>query len=98
MPLVEIDLLEAWAPDQIDAIADAIHEAMVETLGVPERAAGRDSATKQHFYSRFAALLAERATVQSADLTAVLVENSRDDWSFGMGQASYLELPRHAWR
>ena len=28
----------------------------------------------------------------------VMVENEREDWSFGGGQASYLELPREAWR
>lgn len=27
-----------------------------------------------------------------------MVENGREDWSFGRGQASYLELPRDAWR
>jgi hypothetical protein len=28
----------------------------------------------------------------------MLVENAREDWSFGHGQASYLELPPEAWR
>jgi hypothetical protein len=28
----------------------------------------------------------------------VMIENEREDWSFGLGQASYLELPRDAWR
>ena len=37
MPLVTIDLLEGRPPHELDAIADAIHEAMVDHLGVPRR-------------------------------------------------------------
>jgi len=36
--------------------------------------------------------------VDSPKLAVVMVENGREDWSFGRGQASYLELPRAAWR
>jgi 4-oxalocrotonate tautomerase len=32
------------------------------------------------------------------DLAVILVENSREDWSFGRGEASYLVLPRDRWR
>jgi hypothetical protein len=31
-------------------------------------------------------------------MEAAFVENAREDWSFGHGQASYLELPPEAWR
>jgi hypothetical protein len=34
----------------------------------------------------------------SENLAVIMVETEREDWSFGRGQASYLELPRDAWR
>ena len=37
MPLVTIDLLEGRPAETLDAISDAVHAAMVESLGVPER-------------------------------------------------------------
>ena len=36
MPLVRIDLIEHRTPDQVREVADAIHEAIVEILGIPE--------------------------------------------------------------
>jgi phenylpyruvate tautomerase PptA (4-oxalocrotonate tautomerase family) len=134
MPLVQIDLLSPRPREQLDAIADAVHEAMVTELGVPERdrfqligehepsalrfdrgyldiersdgfvlvritlLAGRSEEVKSAFYARLAELLAERAGVRGEDLAVVLTENSRADWSFGEGKASYLELPRESWR
>jgi hypothetical protein len=37
MPLVEIDLLEGRSEAELDAISDAVHEAMVAVLDVPRR-------------------------------------------------------------
>jgi phenylpyruvate tautomerase PptA (4-oxalocrotonate tautomerase family) len=37
MPLVRIDLMTGRTPEQITAIADAIHEAIVEVYGIPVR-------------------------------------------------------------
>jgi phenylpyruvate tautomerase PptA (4-oxalocrotonate tautomerase family) len=37
MPLVEIDLLEGRSEAELDAISDAVHEAMVAVLDVPDR-------------------------------------------------------------
>jgi 4-oxalocrotonate tautomerase len=134
MPLVEIDLLEGRSEAELDAISDAVHEAMVAALDVPERdrfqiiterrpgylrfnrdyldidrdegfvlvrialAAGRRTDAKQAFYRRLAELLAERTGMRTENLAVVMVEDEREDWSFGRGQASYLELPRDAWR
>lgn len=134
MPLVTIDLLAGRPADQLDAISDAVQEAMVLTLGVPERdrfhvisehttrtlrfdrnyldidrdedfvlisvrlSRGRTTDAKQEFYARLAELLAERAGVRAENLAVSLLENGREDWSFGRGQASYLELPREQWR
>jgi len=35
MPLVRIDVLEGRTPDQLAAIGDGVHRAMVETIAVP---------------------------------------------------------------
>jgi phenylpyruvate tautomerase PptA (4-oxalocrotonate tautomerase family) len=134
VPLVMIDVLEGRPSKELDAISDAVHEAMVAALDVPERdrfqlivertpaslrfdgayldidrsdrfvmvrvtlAKGRTTSAKQGFYRRLADLLAERIDLRTEDLAVILVENEREDWSFGRGQASYLELPREAWR
>ena len=134
MPLVTIDLLQGRPPSEIDDITDAVHEAMVEHLAVPERdrfqiisehapgtlrfdrsyldiprsdafvlirvtlAAGRTTEAKQAFYASVAQRLAERPGIPPDDVAIALIENAREDWSFGRGQASYVELPRDQWR
>ena len=134
MPLVNIDLLEGRPSKELGVIADAVHQALVEHLDVPERdrfqivtqhtgeslrfnrhyldvertdswvmvrvtlSAGRATESKQAFYRRLAELLAERVGLRGEDLAVMLVENTREDWSFGHGQASYLDLPPEAWR
>jgi 4-oxalocrotonate tautomerase len=134
MPLVEIDLLVGRTETQLGAISDAVHEAMVAVLDVPQRdrfqiiterapgylrfdpnyldierdeqflliritlSAGRTTEAKQAFYRRLAELLVERTAMRTENLAVVLLENEREDWSFGNGHASYLELPRDAWR
>ena len=61
-------------------------------------AAGRGAGAKQAFYHHLAGLLAQRVGLRGENLAVVLVENEREDWSFGRGHASYLVLPRDAWR
>jgi 4-oxalocrotonate tautomerase len=61
-------------------------------------AAGRSTEAKRAFYGRLAELLADRIGLRTENLAVILVENGREDWSFGRGQASYLELPREHWR
>jgi phenylpyruvate tautomerase PptA (4-oxalocrotonate tautomerase family) len=60
--------------------------------------AGRDTAKKQAFYARVARLLEEKPGVRPEDVVIVLVENQREDWSFGRGLASYVVLPREQWK
>ncbi len=134
MPAVTIDLLAGRTAEELGRIADAVHDAIVEALDVPERdrfqivteheshafhfnrsyleierserfvlvritlAAGRSTDVKRAFYGRLAELLAERVGLRREDLGVVLTENAREDWSFGNGQANYLELPRDRWR
>jgi 4-oxalocrotonate tautomerase len=61
-------------------------------------AAGRATDAKRAFYRRLAELLTARVGLREENLAVVLVENGREDWSFGRGQASYLELPPERWR
>jgi len=134
MPLVTVDLLGGRSPQELDAISNAIHEAMVELLEVPSRdrfqiitehqpqtlrfdrsyldmdrrdsfilvrvtlSAGRTTNAKRAFYRRLSELLVDRVGIRPDDLAVIMTENEREDWSFGRGQASYLELPREAWR
>ncbi len=134
MPAVTLDLLAGRSGEELRSITDAVHDAMVDVLDVPERdrfqivneheprtfhfnrsyldierseqfvlvritlASGRSTETKRAFYSRLAQLLSDRVSLRTEDLGVVLTENEREDWSFGNGRASYLELPRDAWR
>jgi len=61
-------------------------------------ARGRTTDAKRAFYRRLAELLVDRAAIRPENLSVTMTENEREDWSFGHGQASYLELPREAWR
>jgi 4-oxalocrotonate tautomerase len=60
--------------------------------------AGRDAAKKQAFYSRVAELVHEKPGLRKEDVVINLVEDKREDWSFGNGLASYVVLPREQWR
>lgn len=60
--------------------------------------AGRSTEAKQAFYARVGELLAAEPGLRPDDVMVVLVENAREDWSFGRGRASYLEIPQSQWR
>jgi phenylpyruvate tautomerase PptA (4-oxalocrotonate tautomerase family) len=51
---------------------------------------GRNVAQKQQVYAELASRLAERCGVRPADLVVSMVENQREDWSFGLGRAQFL--------
>lgn len=59
---------------------------------------GRSTAQKQAFYTRAAELIAVEAATRPEDVTIVLTENTRADWSFGQGLAQYLVLPQEQWK
>lgn len=59
---------------------------------------GRATEQKQAFYARATELLAGEAGVRRQDATIILVENNREDWSFGHGIAQYLALPPEQWK
>jgi 4-oxalocrotonate tautomerase len=134
MPAVQIDVLDVWSEAQRSAIAEAVQQALVATLDVPERdrfqvirahpsqdfvfdrryleiersdrfvmvtvtsAAGRSTEAKQAFYTELCRGLVRAVGLRPQDLAVALVENQREDWSFGHGEASYLTIPRERWR
>ncbi|HET7634383.1 MAG TPA: tautomerase family protein [Burkholderiales bacterium] len=59
---------------------------------------GRTTEQKKAFYSRAASRLESEAGVRPQDATIVLVENAREDWSFGHGIAQYLVLAKEQWK
>ena len=130
MPAVQIDVLDVWSEAQRSAIAEAVQQALVATLDVPERdrfqvisaqpsqdvvfdrgyleiersdpfvmvtvtlAAGCGTEAKQAFYAGLCRGLVRAVGLRPQDLAVALVENQREDWSFGHGEASYLTIPR----
>jgi len=61
-------------------------------------AAGRSVETKQAFYADLCERLVAAVELRPEDLAVSLIENQREDWSFGHGYASYLTIPRDQWR
>jgi 4-oxalocrotonate tautomerase len=60
--------------------------------------AGRSREQKQAFYKRVAERLSETAGIRPGDVTIHLIENTREDWSFGNGEAQYVILPKEEWK
>jgi phenylpyruvate tautomerase PptA (4-oxalocrotonate tautomerase family) len=51
----------------------------------------RDTAAKQALYRRVKELLTTEAGVRAEDIVIVLTPNTKEDWSFGNGIASYVQ-------
>ncbi len=60
--------------------------------------AGRSTEQKRAFYARLTQLLQEDPGIRPQDVMIHLVENTREDWSFGNGEAQYVVLPKEQWR
>ena len=133
MPLIRIDVIEGRSDTELAAIGDAVHTALVECFGIPQRdrfqviaqhrrggliydpayleidrsdgfvlvqvfcAVGRTQETKQAFYERAARGIVASGKTRLEDVMITLVENNREDWSFGKGVAQYLTLPKDRW-
>lgn len=52
---------------------------------------GRDAAQKQALYAALATRLEERCAIAPTDLIVSVMENEREDWSFGEGRAQFLD-------
>ncbi len=59
---------------------------------------GRTTEQKRAFYARVAELLHEHPGMRPQDVIINLVEDTREDWSFGNGEAQYLILPKEEWK
>lgn len=51
---------------------------------------GRSVEQKQRAYAELAAQLEAKCGIRPADLVISIVENTRQDWSFGLGRAQFL--------
>ena len=60
--------------------------------------AGRSREEKQGFFKRAVEYLREKPGLRPEDVAINLVENSREDWSFGNGDAQYVILPKEQWK
>ena len=126
MPLVHIALRDHHQAAVRQAISEAVHQAMVETINIPANDrfqiisshqadeliadptyldvarsddvvfiqitlnAGRTIEMKQALYKRIAELVSTQAAIRAEDIIINLLEVSKEDWSFGNGEASYV--------
>ena len=54
---------------------------------------GRSTELKQRFYKALADHLYEGVTIRKEDVLINLVEVAKENWSFGLGVASYADKP-----
>lgn len=52
---------------------------------------GRNAGQKKAAYAALAERLAEECAVRATDLIVSIVANEREDWSFGLGRAQFVE-------
>lgn len=127
MPFVRIDLRQGTSPEYRKAIADGVHQAMIEALAIPPddrfqvitehppeglifdpqylgvrrsdnvvfvqitMSTGRKPQQKRKLFKRMAELLAASPGLRPQDLLINLVEVSWENWSFGHGEAQYMD-------
>ena len=127
MPLVRISLGPGTSVAYRKALGDGVHQAMVETLGIPPDdhfqvitehpseglvydpqylgvhrtdqvvfvqitlSTGRKPQQKRQLFKRMAEILASSPGLRPQDLLINLVEVSWENWSFGNGQAHYMD-------
>lgn len=127
MPFVRIDLRQGTSPEYRKAIADGVHQAMIEALAIPPddrfqvitehppeglifdpqylgvqrsdkvvfvqitMSTGRRPQQKRKLFKRMAELLGASPGLRSQDLLINLVEVSWENWSFGNGEAQYMD-------
>src|ERR1700722_14721774 len=127
MPLVRISLRQGTSAEYRKALADGVHQAMVEAIAIPPddrfqviaehppdgliydpqylgirrsdrvvfvqitMSFGRKPQQKRKLFQRMAEILAEARGLRPQDLCINLVETSWENWSFGNGQAQYMD-------
>jgi 4-oxalocrotonate tautomerase len=127
MPLVRIDLLKGTSQEYRKSIGDAVHQAMVESLAVPEDdrfqvvtehpsgemifarnylgiphsdkivfiqitlSSGRKPQQKRKLYKRIVELAVGSTGIAPEEMIINLVEVAWENWSFGNGEAQYMD-------
>jgi 4-oxalocrotonate tautomerase len=127
MPLVRISLRQGTSPEYRKALADGVHQAMVEAIAIPPddrfqvitehppdgliydphylgirrsdrvvfvqitMSFGRKPQQKRKLFKRMAEILAQAPGLPAQDLVINLVETSWENWSFGNGEAQYMD-------
>ncbi|BAQ18488.1 tautomerase family protein [Methyloceanibacter caenitepidi] len=125
MPLLRFDLIEGRTDDEIKALLDAAHRAMLAAFKVPERdryqivqehkpgrmivedtglgiertakvvvvqviSRPRTRDKKEAFYRLLCEELERSCGIAPSDVMVSIVENSDEDWSFGLGRGQFL--------
>ena len=95
MPLVAIDLLEGRSKEELDAIADAVHGAMVDHLDVPAR--DRFAIITEHS-ERTCASIRTTWTSSGTMGSCSCASPCRPAGPQMRSRASYVEIPPEDWR
>ena len=125
MPLLRFDLIEGRTDDEMQALLDAAHRAMLEAFKVPERdryqivhehapsrmivedtglgiprtknvvflqvtSRPRKKKQKEAFYRLLCEELERSCGIAPSRVVVSIVENSDEDWSFGLGRGQFL--------
>ena len=131
MPLVRIDLVKGRPPEERAAIGDAIHQAMTETIDIPDNdrfqiitehpkghiiaedtglglersegiviiqifQQGRSNEQKVAMYAELAKRLEVDCGIRPEALIISVMANRHADWSFGLGQAQFVDGTLHS--
>jgi len=125
MPLLRFDLIEGRTDDEMKALLDAAHRAMLAAFKVPERdryqivhehapsrmivedtglgiprtdkvvvlqmtSRPRKRKQKEAFYRLLCEELETSCGIAPSDVVVSIVENTDEDWSFGLGRGQFL--------
>lgn len=125
MPLLRFDLVEGRTLDELQALLDAAHRAMLAAFKVPERdryqvvhehkrsrmiiedtglgiprtdnvvflqvtSRPRGREAKETFYRLLTEELEKSCGIAPSDVVVSIIENTDEDWSFGLGRAQFL--------
>jgi phenylpyruvate tautomerase PptA (4-oxalocrotonate tautomerase family) len=127
MPLVRISLRKGTSAEYRKALADGVHQALVEAIAIPRddrfqiiteydpenlvydpqylgvkrsdrivfvevtMSQGRKPQQKRKLYKRMVEILSESPGLAKQDLLITLVEVAWENWSFGNGEAQYMD-------
>ena len=125
MPLLRFDLIQGHTDEELKALLDAAHRAMLEAFQVPVRdryqivhehkasrmivedtgldiprtdkvvflqvtSRPRKREQKEAFYRLLCEELERSCSIAPSDVVVSIVENSDEDWSFGLGRGQFL--------